>query len=366
MFGEGDAVMAGEIRFFWNMETVDALQEDVDAVHDRIALGYKTGIYMLDEAREKVGLDPVGPEKGGEEFFTAAPPVEEEEEEDEETLVEKRQKATNGHKPPFPPNEFLTDGQKKTFNYAGLELRREPTETEKGIDLKAIADSFDTGAEALAKVLLGLRTDLIDQAASSIPKLKDSNVFTLTLTPPKNAYKLVEKILARAVEAGREQVHRDWGKSGAKGAYGVKSLIDDLVKRLVELTVSRIINSVQTAAIDIFASLGVLGLDVDEIEQRMREELEERSDKPFEGFARQAVNEAVNAGRREEMEARADEIEKYVYSAILDANTCEPCEDWDGAEADDPAQLPETPNAECEGRSNCRCFIISIFTTEAI
>ena len=388
LYGEAEAVMRGDIRFFWDMTNVSALQEDVDAVHDRIALGYKTGIYKLDEAREHVGLEPVGGEEG--EAFFSAPAVEEPEKDilDEETLVEKRMRekidaellgrvfmngsGADGQKLGGIING---NGQKKTFNYEGLELHREPNEIEKSIDLKAIADSYDSGKEALTRIVLDIRKDLIDQAVKAIPKVSDSDVFTLTLVPPKNAYKQVGKVLEKSVEEGRRQIEHEALKSSIRKAKhsdgpvgfrpGVsKSAIDDLIKRLVELTVSRIINGVQTAAIDIFAALGVLGLDTDEIEQRMREELDERSEKPFEGYARQAINEAVNAGRREEMEARDGEIERYQYSAILDNLTCSPCEEWDGATADRLDQLPETPNPECEGMSNCRCFIIAIFGAE--
>lgn len=359
----GEDVTKDTIRFFWDMQNVEALQDDVDAVHDRISLGYKTGLYMLDEAREKLSLDPVGEEAGGNEFFTAPTT---EPEEDEETLVEKRER-----------REDILNAktlEKKTFNYLGLELSREPTELEKSIDLKAIADSYESGKDALIKVVLDIRRDLIDQAVESIKKRSDSDVFTLTLTPPKNAYKQVAKVIEQAVMEGHRQIAVD--AVTAKGLQGgpavaeavrfaTKSLIDDLIRRLVELTVSRIINGVQTAAVDIFAALGVLGLDVDTIEQRMREELDDRSDKPFEGYARQAINEAVNAGRREEMEARSDEIERYEYSAILDQNTCGNCEEWDGATASDLSELPETPNEECSGMSNCRCFIICVFSAEA-
>lgn len=358
LFGEGERVMKNEIRFFWDMSAVEALQDDVDAIHDRISLGYKTGIYMLDEAREGVGLDPVGGEEG--EAFYTAPADPNADVLGAETLVEKRERLQD-----FKLDEIATNGQKKTFEFNGLTLSREPTELEKPI-LKAIADSYDSGKDALTRIILDIKRDLVNQAVDSIKKRSDSDVFTLTLTPPKNAYKQVAKIIMLAVQMGGDQISEDAdrAKNWKGGGWLTKSIVDDLIRRLVELTVSRIINEVQTAAINIFTALGVLGLDADEIEQRMREELDDRSDKPFEAYARQAINEAVNAGRREEMDARSDEIEKYVYSAILDQNTCSPCEGWDGEEASSQDQLPETPNEECEGMSNCRCFIIAVFAGE--
>lgn len=359
LFGEDERVQKGEIRFFWDMSNVDAMQEDIDAVHDRIALGWKSGLYKFDEARVKLGLKPIGGEEG-ELFYTAPAPIEGEEEEPEEEEGD-----TKNIRDRILNAKLLTNGngQKKTFDYVGLTLSREPTELELSIDLKAIADSYESGKDSMLRVILGLRDDLIDQAVIAVGKRTAADVFTLTLVPPKNAYKQISKEVERSVTEGQRQISKNAPKSSHPDEF--KSEIDDIIKRLTELTVSRIINAVQTAAVDVFTALGVLGFSDDEIEADMRVELEERSEKPFEGFARQATNEAVNEGRRVEMEARSDQIEKYVYSAILDANTCGPCEAWDGAEADDPGQLPETPNAECEGGSNCRCFIISVWESEA-
>lgn len=401
LYGLGEEVMRNEIRFFWDMSNVEALQEDVDAIHDRIALGYKSGLYKLNEARAKIGLDEVEDEIG-EEFYKAPAkemPADEDEGGKPTDIAKRRSDAVYAkwqqtgrvlmsdadldillndprYLADMYPN-FVTNGhaQKKTFNYDGLDLWREPTEAEKSIDLKAIADSYESGKDALTRVILDIRTDLIGQAIELIKKRDASDVFTLTLVPPKNAYKQVGRVIERAVNNGRIQISVD-ASNTRKGGFGFtgisifggerKSIIDDLIQRLVELTVSRVVNAVQTAAVDVFATLGVLGLDVDEIESRMREELDERSEKQYEGYARQAINEAVNAGRREEMAARSNEIGRYEYSAILDKNTCDTCETWDGATADDPSQLPETPNEECDGLSNCRCFIIAIFESEAV
>jgi HK97 family phage portal protein len=347
-FFEDEAkIKAGKIRFFWDISNVDALQEDVDAIHDRIALGYKTGFYKLDEARAKVGLDPVGPELGGEEFYKPTPSIQspDEEGEEDEKLVEKRAKS-------------ILDAdtlEKKTSDYEGLTLSREPTEIEKSIDLKAIADSFDPSE--LFTVVLEIRDELYVQAAKEAVRLSDAEIHTLSLTPPRSAYKKIRTPIEASVGYGREQI------AGNAKALQKKDLFDD-ISRLVELTVSRLINSVSTNTVDVMASLGVLGVERGEIEAELLERLEERSDKPYEGIARQTTNTAVNAGRREEMEARAERIDYYVYSAILDKNTCRPCSEADGLEAERLDDLPETPNVACPGGANCRCFIIPVFATD--
>lgn len=355
-FEDQAAVEAGQVRYFWDISTVEALQDDVDELHDRIALGYKTGFYKLDEARAKVGLDAVGPEAGGEEFFKPAAPAVGMPE-DEPPPEPKRLRDRDG-------KADILDAatlEKKTVTFEDLTLRRELSVAEQRIDIKAIFDEFEGGKDALLPVVQDIRRQLIAQVVEAIGRRSDRDVFTLTLTPPKAAYKQVERVITASVQAGRMLVARE----AMQKAEFKASSSEEFIRKLIELTVSRIINEVQTAAINIFTALGVLGLERDEVEDRIRQELDDRSDAPFEGIARQAINEAVNEGRREEQEARQDEIARYEYSAILDANTCGPCEAWDGVAAVDVSSLPETPNAECEGWSNCRCFIISIFETEA-
>jgi HK97 family phage portal protein len=351
-FEDYEKIRREQIRFNWDMSQVDALQEDVDQIAKRVRENYKYGVITLNEARENLKLDPVEGEDG-DAFYkpTAVAEPDDEEEPDPPKqlkaadIIDAEIITTNGHH------------SKKNFEYQGMILAREPSELEKSIDLKSIYESYESGRESLAKVIQTMRTDLIKQAVNEVGSFGDGDIHTLTLSPPPFAQKSVTREIRQAVEAGRRQVSRE--------AQLAKGLIDDLIKLLVDATISQVINEVSSAAINIFTALRKLGLDRDEVEQRLDEELILRSEKSFDRIAQGTINEAVNAGRREEMAARADDIDRYVYSAIMDANTCDPCADWDGKEAADPDELPETPNEECLGQSSCRCFIISVFATEA-
>ena len=359
LFEGEEKIKSGKIRFFWDITSVDALQEDIDAIHDRIALGYKTGFYKLDEARAAVNLDPVGEENGGEEFYKAPAPTAPGQQEEEDEPKDEPKRLTAGKTEDILSAETL---EKKTADFEGLDLSREPNEFEKGIDLKAISDSYDS-ADLLA-VILDLRSDLEDQAARSAAKLSEADLHTLSLTPPANAYKRVRKPIERAVADGRLQVAKEADKAKSIIPPGRKDIFTDLIERLSELTISRLIGTVHAAAVDISVSLGILNADGGDLADEIRAQLGERSDKPFENIARQSTNSAVNAGRREEMKAREKDVRLYVYSAILDAGTCATCEQWDGATSENIADLPETPNADCDGGANCRCFIISVFDAE--
>jgi HK97 family phage portal protein len=346
MFGEEEAVKRDQIRFFWDIQNVEALQEDVDNLHDRIALGYKSGIYKLNEARAKVGLDAVD-DVIGEEFYKPTPAD--------------LNDPANTDVPPKKHDVLDADLlEKKNF-----ELRREMSPAEMMVDIKAIFDSYERGTNDLTAVIQDIRQKLIIQAVEEATQIRDKVIHELTLAPPKQAYQKVRGPIERAVNEGRRQIMADAAKAKRFIPIVSKGLIDDLIQRLVDLTISRIVGEVASAASNIIAALGILGLDRNEIDDRLTAELKDRSDKPFEIYARQAINSAVNAGRREEMQDRADDIRLYEYSAILDKNVCGPCEEWDGKQASDDADLPETPNPECEGGANCRCFIIAIFEGEA-
>jgi HK97 family phage portal protein len=365
MFEDINTIKNGLIRCNWDLSQVDAMQEDVDAVHSRVGEGYQNGIYTLNEARAKVGLDPVDANQGGDEFFKPPQPVAPD------------NQPPDKPKPPKVEWEDLPDlrklvydqangnGSKKNFEYQGMTLSREPSAIEQTVDIKAIYDSYETGKDALAKVIQTMRTDLIKQATKEVKSFGDGDIHTLTLVPPSYAQKSVTREIRNAVDDGRSQVAMDADKSDkAIIVIETKSTIDELIRTLVEITISRVVNEISSAAINIYTMLRTLGLDEREVESRIDTELRERSDAPFDGIARQSVNAAVNAGRREEMKDRDDEIEYYYWSAILDKNVCGPCEELDGATADRLDQLPDAPYENCEGGSSCRCFVIAVFAGE--
>ena len=262
--------------------------------------------------------------------------------------------------PYVPDFSRLTKASK--VDYEGLELSREPNEWERGIDLKAISDSYDP--TQMLSAVLSVRNELYIQAAKSVAQLSGGEIHTLSLVPPKDAVKKLSRPMMKAFQNGIGQIASTAKQD--KPHLSTKVTSDgaiDSVGRLVELTISRIIGAVTGAAVDISATLGILN-DNEDMESSVLDELNNRSDVPYQGIARQSVNTAVNEGRKEEMEARKDEIAVYVYSAILDAGTCQSCWDADGKMSENLDDLPQAPNPDCDGKANCRCFIISVFEGE--
>jgi hypothetical protein len=93
---------------------------------------------------------------------------------------------------------------------------------------------------------------------------------------------------------------------------------------------------------------------------QLLEKLTGESTKWLEQEAANAANISIQYGRDAEINNNLDQIDRCEYSAILDANTCGPCEEADGLTGATPDDLPDAPNPDCEGGSNCRCFIIGV------
>ena len=93
------------------------------------------------------------------------------------------------------------------------------------------------------------------------------------------------------------------------------------------------------------------------------EDLDEQSDKWVDSIASKGANEAFAAGRDEGFAEYADEIDRYVYSAMLDFNCCGNCAAADGAEGTED-EVPSVPNEECDGGDRCRCVIVAVFKDE--
>jgi len=136
---------------------------------------------------------------------------------------------------------------------------------------------------------------------------------------------------------------------------------EEEVDNLSDLTGARVANDVQsriTAAITRFALLGLVG---SALYDAVRNEIETGSVSYIDRAAQGVTNKVLNFGRAKEARARKDEWSTVEYSAILDANSCEPCAGEDGTQASDEDDLTPVPNPSCAGGDWCRCFHVFIF-----
>jgi HK97 family phage portal protein len=394
-----DQIRAKRVRVNFDMSQVMAMQEDEDARHDRARKNFQAGGITINEFRELVGMEPID----GEDYFLQPKSIDVVSEEGRQGRIEiaavpaaQPQQLTEGNAPPqgeTVDGEIVEDGakfftferlrqhladnpcpvaftdcesvkKKKTYEFNGLTLAREPNEIEALLDLKGMVEAYDSRKEKINRVLIGIRNQLIKQAVGEIRDLSAGDVYTLTLTPPVSAATKLRKEIEAAIEEGREQVRRDLlAQSGKKSLVEIEAKKRDLkriIERLVETLLSRVVNEIQTRAVNIFTRLATLGLEDREIGERLEDELDVQSTKVFESYAAQTANAAINAGRDEEAEERRDEWVRVEYSAILDRNTCEFCEEADGMSSEDVDDLPPAPNPDCEGGAQCRCFHVFV------
>src|SRR5258708_29756813 len=103
------------------------------------------------------------------------------------------------------------------------------------------------------------------------------------------------------------------------------------------------------------------GLQGKELEDKIVADLEDEAESGAKRDAAGEIHEAFGTGRANAAHELKNEIESAIYSAVLDAVTCDNCSDLDGAEfvidsQEYEANLP--PNVNCDGRDSCRCVYL--------
>lgn len=387
MFEDIENIQAEKIRVGFDISNVAFLQEDVEKIHERARKNFQAGGWTLNEFREATGkpADPDGdyylqprtlaalsPENRAAEAFEKVEAGKEPQELVETTGDNPDDQDSDDDKSQRQISELIVpnpEKKKKTYDLDGLILGREPRGVETVIDLKKIVSDYATEKERVIKTLTNFRLELIEQAVTKLDNLTAETAHTLTLVPDPKRRKEIFKALKSAYETGRHQIieeirAQNAEKSISNGHIDVKADNDEekWLEYLDELTdglVSRIINEITSRAVNQYLALKLL---VDYTVEKLREALFEQSDKFIDGIAGSSANAALSSGRDDEIAEQTanGEIQYTEYSAILDANTCGPCEDADGQTADDPLDLPAAPNPECEGQDRCRCMHIGV------
>lgn len=397
-FEDIEAIKADKIRVSYDISHAAFLQEDQDAMHTRARENFKAGLMMLNEARESIGLPPDDSAKGQDYYIQPSSfiaitgerrledaekepePVpaqlgDDEEEAPEEAEIEEiEEEAPKSLMPQFPakeikevpvPVEPLPEIKAKLIEYDGLMLRREPDHLEKLCDLKSMVNELEINQQRAEKVLKRFRLDLIDQAATKLERRNPGNAYLITLDPDPKVRKDIAKAMRNAYATGQNQVARELmaqtrNKKFDASHWEVKDIDEDdllYIEQLSDGVISRMINEIRTRAVNQYLALKLLGNYAKDI---LIDTLLDQSEAFIKQLASASANAATQSGRADEAGERKGDWDRVQYSAILDANTCTPCEDADGMEADTPEELPDAPNPDCEGGVNCRCFHVYI------
>lgn len=256
---------------------------------------------------------------------------------------------------------------KKSIEYEGLTLHREPTDLEKRINLKAISDAFVQGEQQLVNQLLVLRDRLISDAGKGIIKLSPADYHTLVLDPPKQATEGLKQTLEEIYSRGRELVLDELRAQGARDLGDIGAPSDDDLEFLSDLgdvTVSRVANDVQSRAIGGAASLVVLGIAEGVLLSRLTDDLQAGSVSYINNAAAEADHAALGLGRDAEGSSRSKFISEWYYSAVLDENTDDACAEADGSTSETLDGIPAAPNPDCAGGGRCRCIHVAVYSDE--
>jgi hypothetical protein len=245
--------------------------------------------------------------------------------------------------------------EKKSFEWEGLTLSREPKEHEK-IAVKGIHGAQESAKESIGTVLLRLRADLITDGLRRIKKLKPASYHELVLQAPGELRTDLSDKLVSVHHQGRMLVAAELNTKAAVIDDGDFDELDDLV----DLTTSRVTNDVQSRLIDAAARHALLGQSGINLITTVANELSTGSVAYIDRASRGLANRVINIGRSDEAEARSDEWERVEYSALLDQNVCEPCAAEDGQSAGNEDDLQPAPNPDCAGGDWCRCFHVWI------
>lgn len=259
--------------------------------------------------------------------------------------------------------------EKKSVEFDGLTLRREPRETEK-IAVKGVSQAQESSKEKITTILLELRPELISDGLKGIKKLEPATYHELTLTASSEIRTSLRDRLIRVHRDGRElviaELNRQSKSIAAEKICPVRFKQDDEgdefdeLDTLTDLTDARVANDVQSRIIAAAARFALLGLVGAVLIEAIQKEMADGSVSYIDRAAGEAANKVVALGRYAEMRDRSDSIERYEYSALLDSNTCFSCSSEDGKEAPSLDGLEETPNPSCDGGGACRCFIVAI------
>jgi len=354
------------VRLNWDMSQVVALQESMSERSLRAREDFRAGGLMLNEFRAVLGMTslpggdyylrpvnriPVTPDMIAAQAEAAAAAAA-----SSVALILSGSRA--GIEDDLDGGKILPSRvARKVYNWDGLEVGREPTEFERKVDLRALGQLMNGRQQSSLSVLLPTRDALISEAVSKLSGLDVADFHTLSLSWPQGARDDLRGILDAAYSDGREGFLSELRAQGApepKGFVTPDSLASlDLI---ADAAISRLVNDIQSRASSAglhFAPL-VSGL---ELPGRVEEQLRAASNAAPERIAAEAANAAIAQGRQDE--AQRWKATYYIYSAILDKNTCPLCRALDGFTTTSFETMPNVPNPDCAtGYGRCRCAIM--------
>jgi hypothetical protein len=265
-----------------------------------------------------------------------------------------------GADPSDSPNDLPTDVSIWADEWAGPTFNGRPLRPfEQLMSLEDAADTIDKAREGFQAAAQPVVLELARQAAEQAAKGR--------------AIKLDPKGLEAALADELDDLY----------AFGRRMVADELARQagsVTDVTESYAISggglgrfarlAAKTIVARIQHALERLTLTDGKPDQAVLQEVAEREAAAgLKAEATLSAAAAVNAGRTDEAEARADEIRGSLYTSILDKNRCEQCAKADDdvlRTLDDPVRRRRRPpNPDCYGGHRCRCMEFFVLKREA-
>jgi HK97 family phage portal protein len=355
---------------------IRALQENQGEKEQRAIEALMAGVATINETRAQFGYDPI--ENGDYTYLPNSvtivgdmedveemegPDEPEEDIEDEEMEDEDEDELEDEEDTEEPEGEDVEEAAHhplihvKQEIWNGIPVSRMPTELEARA-IKSIDDEFNNGVITLSALLLALRERYIEQLAQEIGSTDPEDYARIVLEPTEDDRARIEALLLLLFGRGANLITQELRQQGIDGQ--VESTPDsDLIATLAILLAIRIANDVRARGV----AAAIRGAITGQVpSDYARAEMLAGSTAYVQGAAAEMTNTVLAQGREAEMNARANDIRLYIYSAVLDVRTCGPCRAADGTRGP-RASLPPVPNPNCAGGTRCRCVILPVATS---
>jgi hypothetical protein len=279
------------------------------------------------------------------------------------------------------PDETIAAAKRTPYLEQGRSFGRQPTALErKVLDLHGLPAALDQARDHLVGQLATIRRRQLSTVAARIAQKdgRDTAPFTdfrhrhIKMPEVSALTKAIRVAQDAALAYGQQSVHDELQRQGVKLST---SLADNPTSaKNLRTAKSTLVSSAQITArkqsetwlartMDEGLRLRRTGLQGTSLKQRIVENLDDEAESGARRDAAAEIHEAFGIGRAYAATEFSGHIEFAEYSAILDANTCDPCQELDGEEFEVDSEeyfdaLP--PYKDCDGRDNCRCVMIFV------
>lgn len=276
----------------------------------------------------------------------------------------------------FSQTQLISEMQKQGFQHArAFAMAEDPFM----LLLKAdhIADLYET-AENTESLMENLHTalDALNDIANSNGAGSDSGSWLVKINELYLRMDLLNRLTPDIQKATVQEIKSEVDTLTQNVRASLSSTLNNAPKedfmRLeasAELSAQSIADKLLASARQEALRLERAGWDQNEIEDALKINMGQLSDADITRVASSEVNEAFSMGRTAAVSSFKDQIEKAVYSAILDNNVCDVCEELDGEEFQvDSDEYEENmpPNPSCKGGDQCRCTYIYVLDSDAV